>query len=182
LTVGGVIAVAAVGVIILLLGTVTRAAFVDTTENRGNTFQSGDVVLSDDDEGSALFNVTGLAPGASVTQCIAVTYTGSLTADVRLYGTVGGDGLARFLDTDVEVGTGGNAASCAGFTPTTSLYTGTLDGFGASHTGYLNGLRGFDGATDPTTRTYRVTVTLQDDEAAQRLTGSLDLTWEAQNL
>jgi hypothetical protein len=111
-----------------------------------------------------------------------VTYTGSLTADVRLYGTVGGNGLAGFLDTDIEVGTGGDASSCAGFTPTSSLYTGTLAGFGAAHTGYLNGLQGFNGATDPTTRTYRVTVTLQDDEAAQQLTGDLDLIWEAQNL
>jgi hypothetical protein len=139
-------------------------------------------VLNDEDQGSALFNVSALAPGSSVVRCIAVTYTGSLNADIHLYGTVGGNGLARYLDTDIEVGTGGSASSCAGFTPTSSLYSGTLDGFGATHTGYLNGLRGFDGATDPTTRTYRVSVTLQDDPAAQSLSGSLDLTWEAQNL
>ena len=135
------IALAAAGAVVLLLGSVTRAAFVDTTENRGNTFQSGDVVLNDDDHGSALFNVSALAPGASVVRCIAVTYTGSLSADIHLYGTVGGNGLARYLDTDIDIGTGGSAASCTGFTPTSSLYSGTLDGFGATHTGYLNGLR-----------------------------------------
>lgn len=59
---------------------------------------------------------------------------------------------------------------------------GTMDGFGAAHSGYLNGLQGFDGATDPTTRTYRISVTLRDDQAAQGLTGNPDLTWEAQNL
>jgi predicted ribosomally synthesized peptide with SipW-like signal peptide len=181
LTVVGVAALAAAGLAVLVLGGVTGAAFVDTTENRSNTFQSGDVVLDDDDQGNALFSVSDLAPGATVTRCIKVTYTGSLTANVHLYGSVGGSGLAGFLDTDIEVGAGGDAASCAGFVSSSTLYTGTLTAFGISHTNYVNGLRGFDGATDPSARTYRVSVTLRDDPAAQSLGGSLDLIWEAQN-
>lgn len=182
LTVGVVVAVAAAGVVILLLSAITRAAFVDTTENRSNTFQSGDVVLSDDDSDIALFDVSGLGPGATVTRCIRVTYTGSLTADVHLYGVVGGSGLADFLDTDIDIGTGGGAASCAGFVPSATLFSGTLDTFGGTHTDYANGLTGFNGATDPTARTYRVSVTLRDDQAAQNLSGLLDLVWEAQNI
>ena len=173
---------AAAGVLLLLgVGVVTRAAFVDTTDNGSNTFQSGDVVLTDDDQDVALFTVPAMAPGATVTRCIRVSYTGSLGADVRLYSAVGGNGLAQFLDTTVLIGTGGNAASCNGFTPTSTLFTGTLAAFGTSHTGYTDGLQGFDGATDPTARTYQVSVTLRDNQAAQNLSGSLDLIWEAQN-
>ena len=173
---------AAAGVLLLLgVGVVTRAAFVDMTDNRSNTFQSGDVVLTDDDQDVALFNVAAMAPGATVTRCVQVSYTGSLGADVHLYSAVGGNGLAQFLDTTVHIGTGGNAASCTGFTPTSTLFTGTLAAFGSSHTGYTDGLRGFDGASNPTARTYRVSVTLRDDQAAQNLSGSLDLIWEAQN-
>ena len=37
-------------------------------------------------------------------------------------------------------------------------------------------------ATDPSTRTYRITVTLQDDNAAQARSATAGFTWEAQNV
>lgn len=167
-------------VAVLLLGG-TRAAFVDTTDNSTNTFSAGDVVLSDDDAGSVLFDIANLAPGDARTRCIAVDYNGSLTADVRLYGEVGGNGLAGFLDVDIEAGSGGGTTSCSGFVPSTTLFSGTLAEFGAAHTGYTNGLGGFTGATDPASRTYRVTVVLRDDNAAQGRSAIAGFTWEAQS-
>ena len=179
---GAVVTAVLAGIALLAaIATVSNAAGVDTTENRGNTFRSGDVVLADDDQGNALFAVPALAPGATVTRCIRVSYTGSLPADVHLYSATGGSGLDRYLDTTVEVGTGGNATSCNGFVPTSVLFTGTMQALGAAHTNFSNGLAGFDGATDPSARTYRVSATLRDDQAAQNLTATLDLVWEAQN-
>lgn len=176
--VAAMVSAAFVGV--LLLGN-TRAAFVDTTDNATNTFSAGDVVLADDDAGSILFDITNLAPGDARTRCITVDYSGSLTADVRLYGTVGGNGLADFLDLDIEVGTGGGSASCSGFVTSSTLFSGTLAQFGAGHTGYADGLGGFTGATEPASRTYRITVVLRDDNAAQGRSANAGFTWEAQS-
>ena len=177
-TVAAVVSAAFVAVL-LLAG--TRAAFVDTTENATNTYRAGDAVLSDDDAGSVLFDIANLAPGDARTRCISVDYTGSLTADVRLYGEVGGNGLADFLDVDIEAGTGGSATSCLGFVASSPLFSGTLAEFGIAHTRYANGLGGFTGATDPASRTYRISVALRDDNAAQGRSATAGFTWEAQS-
>lgn len=178
----GLAVVASLGFVSVLVVTSSRAAFVDTTDNATNTFSAGDVVLDDDDTGSVLFNVANLAPDDSRTRCIEVTYTGSLTSDIHLYGTVGGDGLADFLDVDIEVGTGGDFGSCTGFVASSTLFDDELDAFGAAHTDFVSGLEGTAGATDPTSRTYRITVTLQDDNDAQGLSATAGFTWEAQNV
>lgn len=178
----GLAVLASLGFVSILVVTSSRAAFVDTTDNATNTFSAGDVVLDDDDAGGVAFNVANMAPGDSRTRCIEVTYTGSLTADVHLYGTVGGTGLADYLDVNVAIGTGGSFASCTGFSATSTLFTGTLADFGATHTDYASGLGGLNGATDPTSRTYRITVTLQDDNAAQARSATAGFTWEAQNV
>lgn len=178
----GLALLASLGFVSVLVVTSTRAAFLDTTDNSPNTFAAGDVVLNDDDAGSVMFSVANLAPGASRTRCIEVTYTGSLDADVRMYGTAGGTGLADYLDVSVEIGTGGNFASCAGFAASSTLFNGTLTAFAAGRTNYVNGLAGFAGATDPSSRTYAVTVTLQDDNRAQGLSATAGFTWEAQNV
>ncbi len=179
LAVAAVASLAFVGVLVM---NSSRAAFVDTTDNATNTFTAGDVVLSDDDAGSVMFDIANLAPGDARTRCITVTYNGSLVADIRMYATVGGNGLAGFLDTRIEVGTGGDFNSCAGFVPSSTLYTGTLAALGPAHDSYANGLGGFTDAVDPATRTYRITVGLQDVNAAQGLSADADFTWEAQSL
>ncbi len=54
----------------------------------------GDVTLVDDDSGSAMFTVTNMKPSTPETECITVTYQGSLDASVRFYGALtAGDGL-----------------------------------------------------------------------------------------
>jgi hypothetical protein len=168
----------------LLVVTGSRAAFNATTSNDTNSFAAGTVVLSDDDAGSVMFNLAGMKPGDTSTKCVNVSYTGSLAADVRLYGTVGGTGLASYLDTVVDIGTGatgGAAMDCTGFTSDANLHTGTLDAFGTAHTNFGNGAGGFAGVTGPVTRSYQVTVTLQDDNNAQGRTATATFTWEAQN-
>lgn len=166
----------------VLVVTGSRAAFVDTTDSPGNSFASGTVELVDDDAGSVMFSASGMAPNNTVTSCIVVTYQGSLTpADVKLYGSVAGSGLAGYLDLTVEVGSGGGFGSCAGFASSATLYSGTLAGFAASHADWGSGLAAWSPATTPSSQTFRFTVTLQDNNAAQGLDASADFTWEAQN-
>ena len=161
--------------------TASIAAFSDTTDNSGNTWSAGTVLLTDDDAGSAMFIVSDMAPLATVTECIVVTYSGSLLpADVNLYGVSGGTGLDVYLDVTVEEGSGGIFGNCAGFTPTSTIFTGTLTSFAATHTNFATGAGAWNPAANPESRTYRFTVTLQDNNLAQGLNATATFTWEAQ--
>ncbi len=163
-----------------LILTASFAAFSDTTDNTGNTWSAGTVILTDDDLGGIMFTVTDMAPLAPVTKCIVVTYSGSvLPADVNLYGISGGTGLDVYLDVTVEEGTGGTFLDCTGFSGST-IFTGTLTSFAAAHTNFTNGAGAWNPAVNPESRTYRFTVTLQDDNGAQGLNATATFTWEAQ--
>jgi hypothetical protein len=172
--------VASLAFVSVLVMTSSRAAFVDTTDNTSNSFSAGTVVLNDDDAGTVLFNVSNLAPTESRTNCIRVDYTGSLASNVHMYGAASGS-LAQYLTVVVEVGTGGTFGNCGAFSGGTTLFNGTLSNFAATRTNFANGLAGWNGATNPSNRTYRITVTLQDNNAAQGLSANADFTWEAQN-
>jgi hypothetical protein len=167
-----------------VVATTSRAAFSDTESNGGQTMKAGTVVLSDDDADSKMFNIDPMKPG-TVTKCINVTYSGNLAADVKLYAAVGGDGLAGYLTTVIDVGTGatgGASLDCTNYVQGSNLYNGLLSGLSA--TNYGNGLGGFTVATNPTasvTKSYRISQTLASDNAAQGKSATLTFTWEAQN-
>jgi hypothetical protein len=168
----------------LLVWQASNAAFSDTTENPGNTWASGDVVLTDDDSDAAMFSASNLKPGDTEAKCITVTYSGSLDASVKLYAGVAGSGLAQYLDLTVEQGTGGGFGDCTGFTPDASpKYTGTLSGFATAHVNFSNGWGSFTpaGGAPDDTKTYRITYTLQDNNLAQAKNATATFTWEAQN-
>lgn len=182
--------VAALLSLVLVLFAVMRvssAALSATTQNTGSQWTAGDVAISDDDSTSAMFAVSNMKPGEPATKCIEVTYTGSLDAAVKLYGaTTAGDGLETYLDLTVERGTPGNFSGCGAFSSTETVYTGTLAGFLTSHTAF-GGANPGAGTWAPTggapddDMTYKFTVTLQDNNAAQSLTTTTTFTWEAQN-
>jgi hypothetical protein len=168
----------------LLVWQASNAAFSDTTDNPGNQWASGDVVLSDDDSTNVLFHVSNLKPGDNETRCITVTYSGSLNASVKLYAATAGTGLAQYLDLTVEQGTGGAFGDCTGFTPGASpTYTGTLAGFASAYQNFGNGWGSFapTGGAPIDSKTYRIKYTLQNDNAAQGKDASATFTWEAQN-
>jgi hypothetical protein len=118
--------------------------FSATTQNSGNEISSGTVALSDNDAGSAEFNITAAKPGDTWTRCIKVSYNGSLPADLHIY-TVGGAGpLAPYLSLKLSQGTQSEATfpSCTGFTPDATNGTGTLfegPAFGAIGNTYETG-------------------------------------------
>ena len=158
----------------------SRSAFSATTANSANSWATGSVVLGDDDTGSAMFNASNLTAGQSVVQCIAVTYSGTLTSgvNVKLYGTASG-ALASYLNLTVEQGTGGGYGTCSGFSGT-SLYSGTVSGFASAYTNFGNALSAFSPSANPETHVYRFTITVQVDDNAQSKSASADYTWEAQ--
>ena len=163
--------------------TASIAAFSATTENTGNAWSTGTVVLTDDDGGAGImFEVLGMKPLDVVTNCIVVTYAGTLLpADVLLYGVSGGSGLDAYLDLVIDEGTGAAFGNCSGFSFTSNIFTGTLTSFAATHTNFGDGAGIWSPSTNPESVTYRFTVTLQDDNAAQTLDATAEFTWEAQN-
>src|SRR3954452_8263864 len=104
-------------------------AFSATSTNSGNLFTAGTVAISDNDAGSALYNVSGQKAGDSVTTCVKVTYTGSLASDVRLYtpDTIGA--IGPYVDLTITAGSQATPSfpSCSGFVPDSGgpLYSGT---------------------------------------------------------
>jgi hypothetical protein len=159
----------------------TYAAFFDRTRNPANGFAAGTVHLTDNDGGTAMFDVAGMRPSDGARRsCIVVTYDGSLHAVTRLYAAVSNSGVERFVNLSVETGTTTSGyGECSGFTPLSTLYTGTLSAF---PTGWATGV------TEPgnpwkrgEAHAYRFTVSLQNDAAAQGMTARVDFTWEARS-
>lgn len=203
---------AAVPVGLLLAGALvwqsTAAAFTATTDNAGNTWRAGSVVLSDSDGGSALFDSTSdgaLQPGSTRSRCIRVDYTGDLAADIRLYvttPTTGAVTLDPYLVMSVEQGQDVTAATtvapdCTGFTPTappTFRYntatadlgsadqTKTLAALKTASPDYARGLPVGSAVPGGTSLTFRVTYSVVDDNDAQNTRSTATFTWEARNV
>jgi hypothetical protein len=117
------------------LGTVAAlgvfGAFSATTQNAGNEISTGTVALSDNDAGSALFNVTGASPGESWSRCIKVTYNGSLSAGVHTYLQNTTGALAPYLSLRMTQGTQASSTfpGCSGFAPDSTgiIYSGPVE-------------------------------------------------------
>jgi hypothetical protein len=190
---------AALGALALLIpaaGTATYAAYTATTRNDGNRLEAGSVALSDNDSGGAVVSFATGYPGHTDTGCIKVTYSGSLAATVRMYGTTSGSGLDQYLDLKITRGTYSPSDpgfdSCTNFTADSTdyigagagvIYNGTLQAFADDYTG---------GLVDPTSgspeswtnneaHVYKIQVTLQNNAAAVNKNATQVFTWEARN-
>jgi len=186
--------VVVVATVAACVGAGTYAAFSGTTASAGDGFTAGTVAIGDNDAGASVVSLAAAAPGAVSTGCVAVTYTGSLDAGVRLYAALSGT-LAPYLTLTVTRGTDPSPAfaSCSGFTADATnylglgagvLYNGLLSAFPTSYaTGIVDPL-----TASPETWTtgerhvYRFSVTLVNDNQAQGKTGAAGFTWEARNL
>lgn len=175
-----------------IVGVGTWSAFSATTENTGNSFASGTVVLGDDDSGAAMLSLAGAKPGDSDAACIVIDYSGTLPASVKLYGSTGGTGLDQYLDLRVVRGTKSSAFDdCSDFAADAAdyigagsgvIYDGTLQGY---PDGYGGGIDDAPGSaetwTNGETHAYKFVVTVQNDNAAQGLNATQAFTWEARN-
>ncbi len=174
------VAAAVLMITILTIGR-SDAAFNDLTDNNASSISTGSVDIVDDDSGTVLFNLSDLRATDSSSNCIVVTYQGSLTPTaVRLYGSTTGT-LDTYLDTTIEIGSGGSFGDCTGFTPSSTLFNNTLENFSTNHSDWATGIAAFSPASTPTSQTFRITVTVQDDNNAQSLTSTASLVWEVQS-
>jgi hypothetical protein len=132
-------------------------------------------------------------PTDADTSCINVTYTGSLASSVRLYSTQTGT-LGGYLTLTITRGTDSSPSfdSCTNFTADATnyigqgagvIYSGNLSGFPTTYAGGLvDPLAGSpESWTTNEAHSYKFTVTLQDVNAAQGLSGTAGFTWEARN-
>lgn len=176
LVVGATSAVAGLGVF---------AAFTATTDNTGNSIESGTVAIHDNDASAALYVVTNGGPGSSTQRCIHVTYDGTLPSTVKLYrtGTLT-NGTAFNLMVERGSGVTGGFGSCTGFTATGTLFNGQLGSFGTT---YATGVDAKGSAWAQNDQVdYRFTITVIDDPTPNThstivKSGQHAFTWEAQN-
>jgi hypothetical protein len=172
---------------------ITYSAFSESTSGASNRFAAGTVDLGDNDAGETMLELADAQPGAADTGCIRVSYTGSLPAAVRLYATTSGT-LASYLDLVVTRGVDTTPAfdACEGFVADGPDYLGL--GAGVVYDGTLAAFPGAwaAGVVDPPTggveswttgevRSYRLSVTLADDVAAEGTSASASFSWEARN-
>lgn len=119
-------ALIATPVAVLLAGAMvwqgSQAAFTSTTRNSGNAWSTGQVLLTDDDNGVAAFTAERITPGQTGSNCIVVTSQANVPGEVRSYvqNLATSRGLENRITLQVERGTGGSFNDCTGFTPSDS--------------------------------------------------------------
>jgi predicted ribosomally synthesized peptide with SipW-like signal peptide len=176
-----------------IAGPATYSAFSSTTTSSGNLFTAGTVNITDNDGSTALLSLSNARPNDSDTGCINITYTGTLDSTVRLHANVSGP-LAQYLSLTVTRGIDSTPSfdNCGGFAADATdyigagngvIYSGSLSAFPSSYAaGLVDPVAGSPETwSNPESHSYRFTITLQDVEAAQGLSGSASFTWEARN-
>lgn len=143
------------------------------------------VELADSDAGTAMFGeeVT-LAPGVASDRCIEVAYDGHLDPQpVQLYAAAVIGDLAPYLDLTIEIGkaAAGAFGNCDTFVPSSAIYQGTLAGFAATHGSWSTGLPTWDPGPQAESRTFRFTVSVQDDPVAEGKSVAFGFSWETRD-
>jgi hypothetical protein len=161
------------------------AGFGDSTAPLPATVGTGTVQLTNS---VSLFGTSvalgEVLPGETSTYCIAVRSTGSAPAEVRLYGSGKSttNSLDKYITLSWVAGTGGGTyGDCAGFVPSGSTYTSTLNGFPITWgTGVLPWT--LTGNPAGENRTYQLTYTVnaKAPDTTKGGTVTVTLVWEAQ--
>lgn len=166
-----------------LIATASYAAFSASTDNAGNSWRTGAVGITDDDEGVALFDAGDLVPGSTGSNCITVTATTTNATTVKLYtdAQTDDDTLAQHVNMTVERGSLGTAGDCDTFTAAATVHDGTLAGL-MDRDSYSEGLDDWVPATGTASTTYRFVYDLDADtpNTAQSSEAGTTFVWEAQ--
>lgn len=125
------------------------------------------------DATGTLFDLSDFAPGQSASTCVAVRAEGEVEPLVRLHAAASGP-LTRYLRVAIEAGRGGGYADCADFAGS-NVFTGTLADLATAHGQTSTSLR----MPAAEAETFRFTVFLEDDPAAQGLAASATFIWSA---
>jgi predicted ribosomally synthesized peptide with SipW-like signal peptide len=168
----------------------TFAAFTATSTNSGNQIASGTVKI-DDQSGATteLYDVANAAPGAATSACIRITYDGSLASSVKLYlasAVSNGSDFTLQIERGSGLSTVDGTRSCADFSPSSTAYSGDLDGLGGDYAAGVDGKAAGAAWSQGHSVDYRFTVTAKDDSTPNAHTtavssGAHAFTWEARN-
>ena len=142
-----------------------------------------EVALTDSAAGTAMFANERLIPGLAVDRCIAVTFAGNVDVEsVRLYAAATSGNLAPYLDLTITMGAPatGPSNSCTGFASSGTLFSGTLAGFAATHSGYATGRATWDPSEHEETRGFRFSIAVRDDPAAAGKTATFGFSWRTE--
>jgi hypothetical protein len=170
----------------------SNAAFTADTRNIGNSWETGSVAISDDDNMAAMFQIANVIPGQTGEKCIAVTATSSVASDVKLYtGDLASDGLEPYVMVRIEQGTGGSfAGGCGGFTPETTPAVEASQSLAAlaAHNSWATSILPWSKAAGSVTKTYKFSwvfdtgsLTQLEVDALQGHAASINFEWELQN-
>jgi hypothetical protein len=169
----------------------STAAFTAQTRSVGNSWDTGTVTLTDDDQGVAGFSVSRALPGSTGTRCITVTSKSSVPGVVKVYvARLGADGLENNIKISAEIGTGGSFSDCTGFVPDAPANPArSLKELSVAASGYSTGLLPWStsGNSNGETKNYRITwafdttgLSQTDIDALQGKSTSADVIWELQ--
>lgn len=183
---GGPVAVLLAG---LLVWQGSNAAFTAQTQNAGNNWETGTVLISDDDTGAAMFAEANLTPGDSGTKCIEVTATSTVVGVVKLYvSSLTAGGMEDHITVVVERGSGGTFADCTGFTAAATETVQPLSALFTDHGSYSNGVLLWAKGTGAESTTYKFTwvfdvgtMTEAEVNALQGTDVGANFQWELQN-
>ena len=169
----------------------SHAAFSGSTRNSGNDWSTGAVALTDDDAGSARFQVANMTPGQTDTRCIKVTANATVAGTVKGYAVnpvTSPQGLENHIRVTLERGSGGDFASCAGFTLDEVLIPGVPLTNVFAFNSFDKAVGGWDVPAGTSTKTYRITYRFDTTNLSQaqvdQLQGArtgVDLQWELQS-
>ena len=168
----------ALTVLVLLAGTGLAAAAWQAP--RAVPAPSAPIELRDDDGATPMFELGPLRPGEGGQRCIEVTVAEGAPARVGIAATGMSTGLDAYLDMQIESGSGGGFGSCDGFSGT-PIYRGTLADFLRTFPAG-SPLEDWTPTADGQRRTYRISIGLRDDQAAQGGGVAVNLVWRGRSL
>jgi|GEM_PF-3393583 len=184
-----------VGAVLLVLAGGIYGAFSATVSSTGNQFSTGSIGLSADggDAGVAtqpVYFKTNAVPGDNGnngTECVVIENVGSADGtSYKLYGSTTGTptaALVNQLELTIEEGTG-DEKDCSDFTPSSTVYDGSLAAFQSGHTSFANGIN-LGSLNSGAKKTYRYYIELPgnaDPASIQDATaGNQSFTWEIQS-
>jgi hypothetical protein len=152
----------------------TEAALRPADASSEASITAGVVSISDDDRGSALFDLENLTPSEEASRCVTVLYDGTaLPAELTFTADASGE-LASFIDVVVTSGTAGGFDDCSTFVPTRVVYNGALNSLAGSDP---VAVAEFFNTGEQVT--FRIQLTLADEAAAMGRSTSVTFAWEA---
>ena len=120
--------------------------------------------------GTEHFDMANAAPGETQTADTTITYEGEGLARPRVFATVDGTGLGRYLYVTILSGSGEGAA----FSSAGPIFQGRMSELPTS---LASGIVDPEAIGQGESRTYRITVTMMDENAAQGLEANATFSW-----